>query len=250
MSKKIYCLIKACDREEFAKAFINAGEMYCSTLKEFKEIEGDDERRDRFEGTSHWFQPKDIKMSFTIRNVNNQVINTIDLGESDLAGPTVIQPAILDGFNLFCMYAVVIENFEESYSTEDEKRLLKEKINRSIADQIRIDSRCHNFGDYAVVICNVERFIKAVESHAKNNNMKIYHGLVEYFDPETFTGSFKGVEAIFRKRKKYRYQNEFRFALNTSSETHETVTIKVGTLNEFAFIGPLRDIIERLKIEI
>jgi hypothetical protein len=96
----------------------------------------------------------------------------------------------------------------------------------------------------------VERFIKAVESHAKNNNMKIYHGLVEYFDPETFTGSFKGVEAIFRKRKKYRYQNEFRFALNTSSETHETVTIKVGTLNEFAFIGPLRDIIERLKIEI
>jgi hypothetical protein len=250
MSKKIYCLIKAYDSEEHAKAFINTGEMHCRTLKKFKEIEDDNDRRDEFEGTSHWFQAKDIKMSFTVRNGNDEVLNTVDIGEPDLAGPTVFQPTIFDGFNLFCMYAVVIEDFEESYSTEDEKKPLKEKINRSIADQIRIDSRYQNFGDYAVVICNVERFIEAVESHAKNNNMKICHRLVEYFDPETFTGSFKGVEAIFRKRKTYKYQNEFRFAFNANNETHGPITLNVGPLNEFGFIGPLKDIIERLKIEI
>ncbi len=250
MSKKIYCLIKAYDSEEYAKAFINAGEMYCKTLKDFKEIEDDNDRGDEFEGASHWFQAKETKMSLTVRNENDAVLSTIDLEESDLAGPTVFQPALFDGFNLFCMYAIVINDFEESYSTEDERRLLKGQINKSIADQIRIDSRYQNFGDHAVVIHKVESFMEAVKSHARSNNMKICHGLVEYFDPERFTGSFRGVEAIFRKRKKYRHQNEFRFALNTNSETHEPITIKVGTLNEFAFMGPLKDIIERLKIEI
>ena len=148
------------------------------------------------------------------------------------------------------MYAIVIEDFEESYSTEDDKKLIVEKINRSIADQIRIDSRYQNLGDHAVVICNVERFIETVESYARNNNMKICHGLVEYFDPETFTGSFRGVEAIFRKRRTYKYQNEFRFAFNTNHKTQEPIKINAGPLNEFAFIGSLRNIIEQLKIKI
>ena len=48
----------------------------------------------------------------------------------------------------------------------------------------------------------------------------------------------------------YSWQNEFRFALAVNTETHEHVTIKVGALNEFAFLGPLKDIIERLQIKI
>jgi hypothetical protein len=250
MSKKIYCLIKTYDCEEYAEAFINAGEMYCRTLKEFKETERDNDRGDEFEGTSHWFQAKDTKISLTVRNENDEVLNATDIGESDLAGPTVLQPVIFDGFNLFCMYAIVIEDFEESYSTEDEKKLLKEEINKSIADQIRIDPRYRSFGDHAVVIYKVEGFVETVVSHAKSNNMKICHGLVDYFDPERFTGSFKGVEAIFRKRKAYSHQNEFRFAFNTNNKTHGPITINVGPLNEFAFIGPLEDIVEQLKIEI
>jgi len=202
MSKKIYCLIKTYTCEEHAKAFIDAGEMYCRTLKKFKEIE-DENRGDEFEGTSHWFQAKEVKISLTVMNKSDEVLNTINLGESDLAAPTVFQPTIFDSFNLFCMYAIVIEDFAESYSTNDEKQFLKGKINRSISEQIQIDSRYQDFGDHAVVIWNVEKFIERVKSHARNNNMKICHGLVEYFDPETFTGSFKCVEAIFRKRKKY-----------------------------------------------
>jgi hypothetical protein len=80
--------------------------------------------------------------------------------------------------------------------------------------------------------------------------MRICHGLVEYYDPEKFAGSFKGVEAIFKKRNTYKHQNEFRFAFNANNETPGPIPIKVGPLNEFAFIGPLKDIIDRLKIEI
>ena len=80
--------------------------------------------------------------------------------------------------------------------------------------------------------------------------MKIGHGLVEYFDPDTFTGSFKGVEAIFRKRKTFSYQNEFRFVFNTNSKIRGPVKLNVGPLNEIAFKGPLKDIISRLEIKI
>jgi hypothetical protein len=248
MSKKIYCLIKIYDSEEHAKAFINAGEMYCKILKEFKEIEDEYNRGDRFEGVSHWFQAKDIKMSLNISK-NGEVLYTIDNVESDMAGPAVIQPTVFDFFSLFCMYAVVLEDFEESYSTEDERKLLIERINRSIAEQIQIDPRCQDLGYYAVAIYRVEKFIETVVSYAINNDIGISHGLVEYFDPESFTGSFEGVEAIFRKRNTYKHQNEFRFAFNTNNKTQGSITINVGPLNEFAFIGPLK-VIEQLKIEI
>jgi hypothetical protein len=249
MSKKIYCLIKIYDCEEHAKAFINAGEMYCKTLKEFKEIEDEHNRGDRFEGVSHWFQAKDIKMSLNIRK-NDEVLYTIDNLESDMAGPAFVQPTVFDFLNLFCMYAVVFEDFEESYSTEDERKLLIERINRSIAEQIQIDPRCEGLGYHAVVIYRVERFIETVVSYARNNNIGISHGLVEYFDPESFTGSFEGVEAIFKKRNLFKHQNEFRFAFNTNNKTQGPITIDVGPLNELAFIGPFKVIIDQLKIEI
>ena len=229
---------------------MDAGEMYCRTLKEFKGVEDGDNRGDRFEGASRWFQAKDIKMSFAVTPKIDGVPDTINIGESELAGPTVFQPTIFDGFNLFCMYAIVFEDFEESYSTEDEKKLLRERINGSIAEQIQIDPLCRALGDHVVVIYKVGRFIETVLSHAKNNDMKICHGLVEYFDPERFTGSFRGVEAIFRKRKTYKHQNEFRFAFNANNGTQGPIKISVGPLKEFAFMGPLKDIIERLKIEI
>jgi hypothetical protein len=127
---------------------------------------------------------------------------------------------------------------------------LRKKINKSIADQIQIDSRYRSFGYHAVLIYKVEGFIERVVSHAKSNNLRICHGLVDYFDSEKFTGSFSGIEAIFKKRKAYCYQNEFRFAFNTNNKTPGPITIDVGPLNEFAVIGPLKDIVEQLKIEI
>lgn len=247
--RSIYCLIKIYPREEYAKALVNSGEMYCRTLKEFKEMDDGNDRGDRFEGASNWFQAKDVRMSFTVKNKNDEVLNTIDIEEPDLAGPTVLQPAGFDGFNLFCMYAIFIEDFEETYSTEDEKKLLKEKINRSIAEQIKMDPLCQELGDHAVVIYKVGKFIEKVVSHAKNNGMKLCHRPVEYFDPERFSGSFNGVEAIFRKREAYKHQNEFRFAFETNSKTQETIKIRVGPLNDSAFIVPFKDL-DRIAISI
>jgi len=251
VSKRIYCLIKIFDSEEYAKAFLDTGEIFCRAFEEFKNIDDGNRRGDRFEGASQWFQPKDVKITLSARNKNDEILHTVNIEESDLAGPVISQPALFDGFNAFCMHAVAIEDFEESYSTEDQKNILKAKINRSIARQTKIDPQCEDdFGDYAVVIYRVERFIEAVVSHAEHNNRKIWHGLVEYFDPETFTGSFNGIEAIFRKSKTYSHQNEFRFVFKANNKTQGAIKFNVGPLNEIAFMGPLKDIISGLEIKI
>lgn len=250
MGKKIYCLIKTYQTEEFANAFLNTGEMFCNTLEAFKKIEDDSARHDKYEGSSQWFQPKDVKVRLTVGSHNGGVLHSLNLGESDLAGPVISRPVIFDDLNLFCMYAVVIEDFEESYSTEDEKKLLNEKINRSIAAQVKIDPQYNEFGHYAVVIHKVEQFIQTVVLRAKHENMRICHGLVEYFDSATFSGSFNDVEAIFRKQNTYSYQNEFRFIFNANGKIREPIKLNVGPLNEFAFMGSLKDIISGLEIKI
>ena len=99
------------------------------------------------------------------------------------------------------MYAIVINDFEESYSTEDEKKLLKEKINRSIAEQIKMDPLCQKLGNHAVVVYRVEKFIETVRSYAKNKNMKLCHRLVEYFDPESNYRLFQWRRCSIQKTK-------------------------------------------------
>ena len=89
MSRKIYCLIKAYDSEEYAKAFINTGEMYCKTLEEFNEINDDNERGDRFEGgLSLVFKRKTSRCHSRLEMGMTRVLNTVDIGSQDLAGPT------------------------------------------------------------------------------------------------------------------------------------------------------------------
>lgn len=42
MGSRIYMLVKVFDKEEYADAFLQHGEMLCRTLGEFKRIEGDE----------------------------------------------------------------------------------------------------------------------------------------------------------------------------------------------------------------
>ena len=66
----------------------------------------------------------------------------------------------------------------------------------------------------------------------------------------TGTGSFKDLEAIFKKQKIYKHQKEFRFAFNTNNKTKGSIKFNVGPLNEFAIILPSKDINSLLEIKI
>ncbi|QFY44191.1 hypothetical protein F6R98_17395 [Candidatus Methylospira mobilis] len=69
------------------------------------------------------------------------------------------------------------------------------------------------------------------------------------YEPETFYGSFKGIEPVFRKRNIYSYQNEYRFAFYNKNNDIENKIIRIGSLSDFAKKIPIK-FLNEIKIEL
>lgn len=213
MTQKIVLLVKVFDKEEYADAFIQTGEMFCKTIGQFKRIEDDVARGDQFEAPSDWHQPDRISLTFSFKTTDGEEKSFPIEG---LAGPLVMQRMAHDRLNAFCMYAVTVPDFEESYETEEERLLVVEKINSMLKVHARLGKEILSLGEHAVLIIKVTDFIDKVSKAAKSEGYSSRRGLVDYFDPDTFHGSFGEVESVFKKRNIYSYQKEFRFVFESS----------------------------------
>ncbi|KAL0630474.1 hypothetical protein Q9L58_010679 [Maublancomyces gigas] len=132
------------------------------------------------------------------------------------------------------MYAVTLPDFEESYETEEERLRAVEKINSLLKVHATLGEEMLSLGEHAVVIIKVEEFISKVSNAARSEGYSSWRGLVEYFDPETFHGSFGEIESVFQKRDIYSYQKEFRFVFD-SNKPEGTKTLHAGPLDGIAF---------------
>jgi len=109
MTPNIVLLVKVFDKEKYADAFIQTGEMFCKTIGQFKRIEGDVARGDQFEAPSDWHQPDRISLTISFKTPDGEEKSfPID----GLASPLVIQSTAHDRLNAFCMYAVTVPDFE------------------------------------------------------------------------------------------------------------------------------------------
>jgi hypothetical protein len=246
MTSQIYMLIKVFDKEEYADAFIQKGELFCRTLGDFKNIDEEDRRGDRFEAVTDWHQPDQIKLTITYKD--NDGVEKSFLIEK-LAGPLTIQNNGYDRLNLYCMYAVKAQEFEESYETEEERIAIVHKINSMLKERSTLSDEVLLLGEFAVVVYQVEEFIGRVKKAAKDKNFACWNGLIGYYDPDTFHGSFKEHESIFRKRNVYEHQNEYRFAFG-SHEAEGTKMMHIGSLDGIAIKIPTKDINEKIELKI
>ena len=246
MSSRIYMLIKVFDKEEYADAFIQKGEMFCRTLGGFKKIEDDDVRGDAYEGVTDWLQPDQITLTISYKD-NDGVEHSFPA--EGLAGPVVMQNNGYDRLNLYCMYAVKVPEFEESYETEDEKVRVVEKINTMLKERSTLSEEVLSLGEFSVVVYQVEDFIYRVKQAAKSQSLACWNGSIKYYDTDTFHGSFKELEAAFRKRNIYAHQNEYRFAFG-SHEPEGVKTIRVGSLDGIAFKVPTKEINDKVQIKL
>lgn len=246
MKSRIYLLIKVFDKEEYADAFVEKGELFCRPLGDFKGIKDGDKRGDRFEAVTDWHQPDRITLTLSVTREDG-VRHTIPA--EDLAGPVVMQKSCYDRLNLYCMYAVKVPDFEEEYETEEERLRGIGKINAMLRQKTTLSDDFLSLGGYAVVVYRVEEFIDRVVQAASEGGFSCWHRHVEYYDPETFHGSFGELEAVFSKRDVYQGQSEYRFAFGSHAEVGPKV-FRLGSLQGVAVKVSTREINDKLELRL
>lgn len=246
MENKILLLIKVFDKEEFADKFIQQGEMLCQTIKNFKQTT-DSIRGDPYEAVSGWYQPEHV--TITIAGTTPGGVST-SRDITDISGPVVEQSHAHDGVNVYCMYAISAPAFNESYDDEEERLQVVQKINAMMKERSKLADEMLSFGEHAVIIYRIPKFIENVQAKAKFEGRQSWVAPVNYFDPNTFSGSFGEIEAIFQKRKCYEYQQEFRFAF-FGDQPEQRLFLKLGSLEELAPIKiKTRDINSAIQIRL
>ena len=210
----IFFLVKFFPEASHAAEFVD-GKLFCNTLSAFKKMEGTDDsgRADRNEGTTLWLQPGEV----------NLVLNDMDLS-NDLAGPLQVQMEWLDYLHLFCMHACHTGALDIGDLSNENIEVLRQEL------MVPVD--CLKLGEYAVVVKNVSGFINRVAAAVKENGYEGRRGLVKYYDPETFHGSFRGIEPVFRKQVMQSYQREFRIVIASGSFSNCPLTLEVGDLSD------------------
>ena len=229
MSKTIFFFVKIFDDKKYATDFIK-GNLFSNRLSFFRNLEEsqDANRGDKNEGVVGLFQPEQVNLE-----INGRILN-------DLAGPISIKMNWHDNLNIFCIYAAHSGNFQ-SLSTENFDEFKK---------QLEIPEECLNLGKYAVVVTNVSQFIERVQLAVEKNNYGLRADLVEYYNPETFNGSFNEHEAIFKKRDEYKHQKEYRFAFDSGVTGNDSLVVEIGDISDITMLCDVSEVNVKLEMKL
>ena len=142
------------------------------------------------------------------------------------AEPPVVSPEWFDDINLYCMFAAHSGDFQHEPSEGYLDRL---------KEHLKMPEEYVKLGEHAVVITNTTEFLRRVEKAAHREGYGIRWGLVKYYDPQVGTPPIRSdIETIFSKRKKYAYQREFRFAIDTGTTEGGAITLDIGDIRDIA----------------
>ena len=221
---RILFLLKAFQTKTYANDFV-AGRIFANRLSYFKKIESRDGQGDRYEGAI-MLRRDDLVLELQATVARTREVNRIVIPGNEFADRPIWQPKWVDHVNVFCMYAV---DFGEIQSIRSEDL-------SDIRWKLELPEKFTKLGRYAVVVRDVHEFFRRVETAAEMRGYRIHHGLVAYYDPSLGTRlSQSDITAIFSKRKKYEYQNEYRIAVDTGTMGCAAITLEVGRLDDIVF---------------
>lgn len=209
-----FLLAKFYDNPNHADDF-ESGLVYMNRLSYFKGVENECQdptgRQDGNEGTTGWLQP-----GRGILNINGVLIQDAQIQ---------IQKYWLDDLHVFCMHAMHTGDLDldRLAATNDVERLRR---------QLKVPPECLVLGYHVVVIRDVPAFVRRVTRTAMAKNFRLKCGLVDYYDPETFHGQFKDEDSVFRKQDRYKFQREFRVAINTGTQGNDAEIMDIGDISD------------------
>ena len=101
------------------------------------------------------------------------------------------------------------------------------------AEGIDIPGEICEFGDYGVVITNLDEFFKRVKNAVGQMNgydVRMRH--VKYSD--TPPADLSDIGIVFHKREHYKNEHEYRIAVLTGSDTCDCLILDTGNLEDIA----------------
>lgn len=222
--------MKVFSKKTHAEDFLR-GTLYSNRLAFFKKLEEDAQanRSDRDEAVLGWYQPDQISLT----------LNGLEI--KDLAAPVSLQMNQHNDLNVFCIYAAHSGPFE--VITDENIFDLKDHLKIPPSDFLTL-------GDYAVVVTQAKSLIDRVVGAAKDRGFGLRAGLVEYYDPSAFSGSFSEDEAVFRKRKEFEHQREYRFSFDTGIPGDDPLKLKIGDISDIALLCSTSEVNNLLQVRL
>ena len=218
----IYMLVKVFSEQDHADRFLR-GELYARRLSWFKNLEGDDERRDEHEAAA--VLPRD-GTTITMETVVDGKLQEVRIAKDGLASPIVMKLKYFDHLNLFCMSAFPSDDFKPVSYASAEGQL----------QQLKLPESFLNFGKYAVVIKDIDEFFCRIAKASRQSEFQVFRRLVAYYDPEIGNPLHPDdFRIVFAKRKEFAHQREYRIAIDTGTTDHEPITFNIGSIEDIAF---------------
>ena len=222
MGKPEYFLTKMCGSEDFSKAF-RSGKLYANPLPFFRKLEAG-KRGDPHEGV---FVLSD-KGVLTLTATFSGGSDTITLTEKDFADPPLLMPDSVSYLNIFCMHMAHCREFAISSSGTAPRVKL----------DLEIPEECiQEFGRYAVIITDREKFFDRVKRMLELQYRRWWHGPVEYKDPPW--SLMHSIRAAFYKVPDLSYQREYRLAFDINADNDKAVCLEIGDISDISFIRKL-----------
>jgi hypothetical protein len=141
-----------------------------------------------------------------------------------LAGPVIIQGRDADALNVLCLYAATRGTFE---------KLSAENVG-AFREHLRVPERCQKMGRFVVLVHPVNDFIKRFVAAAERNRFSIQGKLVDYFDPDVFSGNIE--HPAFMKQQKFAWQREYRLVLDRNVTKAAPYILDMGPLSDLCTI--------------
>lgn len=220
MAKRILAFVRFF-KEEAHRAMFLRGELYMNRLKFFKQFEEKAEGNigDKHEAVTHWLQPNEVMVSIGDPKTGEMI------KLEGISAPIPVQYLMFDEYHVYCLFAVYFNEDDRFESLEDLKQ------------QILPDGRAGDLGDYCS-ITEAEPFIQRLDKVLLDDpetGVNAGRGLVEYFDPKTFSGSFIDQEAIMRKKSCFAHQREYRIFTYNGTKGTDSRVLKIGDLSDITF---------------
>jgi hypothetical protein len=206
------------------------GKLFSNRLSFFRQYDEEKaaNRGDRHEAIIGWHQPDQIKLT-----INDKEIEGI-------AAPISVSSSAHDDLNLFCLYGAHSGNFTK----------LSAENALEFKEQLKIPADCLNLGEYAVVVLHAGQFVKRVQNKVEELGIGLNAGLVDYYEPSEFSGTFTAQDAAFKKRNEFEHQREYRFVFDTGQRGSDPLELEIGDISDLATLCSTSEVNNLLKVHL